>query len=129
MRIAKKFYIAAASLVVAVGALVAINATAGQAISSFRNCNDDAIIRCGAITEAELLQKYDQNVGDVQAVYKHYGITRADLAGTASTIKHGTVYRDGRVVVDGKTVATGAYSVSRIKYTSAGQPTPVCDQW
>ncbi len=124
MRITKKFYIAAASLVVAVGALVALNVTGtpSQAVSSFRNCNPDAIIKCGAITEAELLQKYDQNVQDVQSVYKHYGITRGDLAGTASQIKHGTVYRDGRVVVDGKTVATGAYSVSRVKYTSAGQP-------
>lgn len=124
MRIAKKFYIAAASLVVAVGALVVLNVTgtSSQAISSFRNCNADAIIKCGAITEAELLQKYDQNVGDVQSIYAHYGITRADLAGTASDIVHGTVYRDGRVVVNGKTVATGAYSVSRVRFTSAGTP-------
>ena len=45
MRIAKRFYIAAASLVVAVGAIVALNVTgtAGQAISSHRNCNPDAI--------------------------------------------------------------------------------------
>ncbi len=124
MRIAKKFYMAAAAFVIAAGAFVALNGTGSQAVSSFRNCNDDAIIRCGAITESELLQKYDQNVGDVKAIYSHYGITRDLLAGTAQgvTIKHGTVYQDGRVVVDGKTVATGAFSVSRIRFTSAGVP-------
>lgn len=127
MRIAKKFQIAAASLVVAVGALIALNATGTttQAVSSFRNCNDDAIIRCGAVTEAELLKYYDENKGDVQNIYKHYGITRGDLAGTSSTIKHGTVDRQGNVYVDGKVVATGAYSVSRVKYTSAGEPRTV----
>lgn len=122
MRIAKKFYIAAASLVVAVGAFVALNGTGSQAISSFRNCNDDAIIRCGALTQKELLKNYDANTGDVQSIYRHYGITRADIAGTASDIVHGTVYQDGRVVVNGKTVATGAYSVSRVRFTSQGVP-------
>src|SRR5690606_38835222 len=102
-----------------------VTGTAGQAISSFRNCNDDAIIRCGAITQNELLQKYDQNVGDVKNVYSHYGIGRGDIAGTTSDVKVGTVYQDGRVVVDGKTVATGAYSLSRVRYTSQGTPRTV----
>jgi hypothetical protein len=125
MRITKKVFAAFAGMIVAVGAVVALNATGTQAISSYRNCNADAIIKCGAITETELLQDYDNNVGDVKHVYSHYGISRSDIAGTTSQIKHGTVYQNGNVVVEGKTVATGAYSVSRVKYTSAGEPRTV----
>lgn len=127
MRSIKKVYLGVAGLLVAIGALVALNVTGGttQAVGDYRSCTNDAIIRCGAITEAELLQKYDANEGDVQNIYKHYGISRSDIAGTTSEVKHGTVYQDGRVVVDGKTVATGAYSLSRVKYTSAGEPRTV----
>jgi PKD repeat protein len=103
------------SFILVVGALVAINLsnTQTQGVSTYRNYSADAIIQGGAITEAELIQKYDQNASGVQSIFNHYGITRSDLTGKTSQIKHGTVYQDGRVVVDGKTVGTAAYSVSR----------------
>lgn len=131
MRIGKKFYIGVASLIVAVGALVALNVTnTGIFASNNQNpCTADQIIRCGVTSEKDLLNKYDRNVQNVQQVFKHYGITRADLAGqNGVTIERATVYRDGRVVVKGKTVATGAHSVSRIAYSSIDtgkRPTPV----
>lgn len=111
----KKKLIGLTSLILVVGALVMINLTntQTQGVSTYRNYSADAIIQGGAITEAELIQKYDQNASGVQSIFNHYGITRSDLTGKTSEIKHGTVYQDGRVVVDGKTVATGAYSVSR----------------
>lgn len=127
MRGINKIIVTIAGLLVAVGAFVALTSLSAQAVSTFRNCNDDAIVRCGAITEKELLEKYDANAGDVQNIYKHYGITRADIAGTASTIVHATVHKDGRVVVDGKTIAANAHSVSRIAYSNKDgvKPNPV----
>ena len=121
MRMRTKVMLGVASVLVAVGAFFALNT---QAMSSYRDCEDDTIIRCGALSQAELLQKYDQNVGDVQHIYAHYGITRDLIAGD---YKVGTVYQDGRVVVDGKVVATGAYSVSRIAFTdkNGNKPRPV----
>jgi hypothetical protein len=119
---AKNIYLTIAGAVVAVGALAALNSLTVQAVSSYRDCSEDAIIKCGSVTENELLQNYDNNVGDVQNIYKRYGISRSDLAGSTSTIKHGTVYQNGTVVVNDKVVATNAYSVSRVKYTSAGAP-------
>jgi hypothetical protein len=120
MRITKNIYVAFASLLVAVGALVALNVTgtATQAVSSYRDCENDTIIKCGAVTQTELLQKYDSNTGDVQHIYSHYGISRSDIAGQTSEVKSGVVYQDGRVVVDGKTVATGAYSLARLPFYS-----------
>lgn len=103
------------SLAVVIGSLVILNLpnTQTQGVGTYRNYSADAIIQGGAITEKEMLQKYDQNASGVQSVFKHYGISRSDLTGETSQIKHGIVYQDGRVVVDGKTVATNAYSVSR----------------
>lgn len=127
MRIARKFYVGGMGLLAVTAALVMANITGteSQAMSSYRSCSADTIIKCGAISQSELLQKYDQNVGDVKHVYSHYGISRDDIAGASSEVVTGTVYQDGRVVVDGKTIATDAYSLSRVKFTSAGTPRTV----
>ena len=90
-----------------IGAIVAV---AGFALwipsvnASTLGCDSVAIIRCGVSSESDLRTKYDANQNSVQTVYKAFGISRADLSGLVS----GTVYKDGRVVVGGKTVATGA---------------------
>lgn len=106
---------AAAGVLVVIGAIVVINIpnTQTQGVGTYRNYSADAIIAGGAITEKELLQKYDQNAGGIQSIFSNYGIARSDLTGQTSQIKHGIVYQDGRVVVDGKTVATGAFSIAR----------------
>lgn len=110
----KKLLISIASLLV-IGVLVVIDLsnTQIQGVGTYRNYSADAIVQGGAITEKELLQKYDQNASGIQSIYNHYGITRSDLTGQTSDIRHGVVYQDGTIKVDGKTVATGAYSVSR----------------
>ncbi len=118
MRITKKVYIAFASLLVTVGALVALNviSTDAQALgttSTRRDCTSEDIIYCGALTQTELLQDYDKNDGDVQAIFAHFGIKRTDIA--ASTVKMGTLKTNGTIVVDGKTVATNAVSTYRIR--------------
>lgn len=84
------------------------------AASNARDCDNNAIIKCGALTQAELLSKFDANAtGDLPPVFANYGIARSDMAGTTSQVKLGKVYRDGRVEVDGQIVATNAMSVGR----------------
>lgn len=75
-------------------------------------CGDNSIIRCGAMTAGELKTKYAANDRDTQAIFTHYGITAADIENSQNA-KTGYVNPDGTVVVDGKVVATGAYSVGR----------------
>lgn len=54
------------------------------------------------------------NYTDLQAVYNWTGATSASVAGMNTTnTKLGTMYRDGHIVVDGKTVATGAIVTAR----------------
>lgn len=123
----KRNKIVGAAIVIAlVGTLAAINlpSTRTQGVGTYRNYSADAIIQGGAITEKELVQKYDQNAGGIQSIYRHYGISRSDLTGQTSDIEHGIVYPDGRVVVDGKTVATGAFSVSRKAFYNADGDAP-----
>jgi len=90
-----------------VGAIVAI---AGFALwipsvnAATAGCDSVAVIRCGVKSEADLLAKYDSNPNSAQTIYRAFGISRSDLNGFTS----GTVYKDGRIVVNGKTVATGA---------------------
>ena len=87
-----------------------------SALTGMRTCNDNSIIRCGALAIEELLQKYDANApGDLDDIYTHYGISRADMTSSTSEVKIGRVYKDGGRVTIGtdETVATNSYSAGR----------------
>lgn len=111
----KKFLALFASLTVVVGAVLLFNfmSTNSDAASMPRDCDNNSIVYCGVLTQAELIKKFDENKNDVQKIYAHYGITRDDITGKTSQVKMGKIYKDGRIVVDGKVVATGAHSVGR----------------
>lgn len=100
-------------LVIASIVMLNISNTQTQGVGQYRNWSADAIVQGGAITEKELLEKYDTNASGVQNIFQHYGISRSDLT---SKMEHGVVYQDGTVKVNGKTVATAAYSVSRTPF-------------
>ncbi len=79
-----------------------------------RDCDANSIINCGAVTKEEFVQKYNQNQpGDLKAVYEHFGLSQSEIERFQQTAKMGTVYKDGRVVVDGKVVGTHATSIGR----------------
>jgi hypothetical protein len=78
--------------------------------SGQRDCDSNAVIRCGALTAAEMRQKYNSQPY-AREVFNHFGVNRNTLA--KSNWRHGYVTRDGKVVVNGKTVATGAITAGR----------------
>lgn len=87
-----------------------IPSTNNRALAESRDCDSNAMMYCGAYSAAEFQQKYNANSpGDLPAIYTHYGVNPAELNGARS----GYVTPDGKVVVDGKTVATGAYTAGR----------------
>lgn len=105
----KALLITGGALSVAIAGLVA-----STVVASTRDCSNNAIARCGTKSVSELQQKYSSNqTGDLDDIYTYYGITREDIA--AGRVKEGRSYKDGRVVVDGNTVATNAASLGRIK--------------
>lgn len=125
MKFTKKLYAGAAGLIVAAGAILGISGFAVDSVDAItmgsrRDCGyTDVIINCGAVSQTELLQKYDSNNDgrgnrDIQAIFNHYGIYRSDITGSSSEIKKGWLNTSGVISVDGKTVATNAQSLYRV---------------
>lgn len=112
----KRFYTYLSALVLLLSAVVATSsfgATSQAAnIDNSPDCDTVAIIKCGAYSKQELLSDYDKNeYGDLGRVYGAFGIQRSDLAN--DSFVDGVVWRDGRVTVNGKTVATDAQTAGR----------------
>ena len=80
-------------------------------ISVTRNCDSNAVIYCGALTTAELQQRYSQ--AGVATIYSYFGITAQDIKNIDSIAVVGSVTKTGLVIVNGKTVATNAVTVGR----------------
>lgn len=79
-----------------------------------RDCDNNSIISCGALTADELAQRYTENkTGDLPAVYQNYGISGAEMTHAGTMAKMGVVHKDGRVMVGNDTVATNASSIGR----------------
>lgn len=72
-----------------------------------RDCNANAIIHCGALTKSELVQKMNEPQNKV--VFDKLGIHSSDVASMVPMV----VFKDGHVVVGGKTVAQNVWSIGR----------------
>jgi hypothetical protein len=109
----KQFRLPLLGIALAVASLLTLsvlNRTASAAgVDTTRDCDETAIIHCGVMTLSELKTKYAANeAGDLPAIYKAFNVDTS-----FSGLVDGVVYRDGTVVVNGKTVATGAMTAAR----------------
>jgi hypothetical protein len=89
-----------------------------QAASQPRDCDANSDMYCGAYSKSEFLNKIangdtKNSSANLKQIYynENRGISQANFD-SAQTVD-GTVYKDGRVVVGGKTVATNAQSTGR----------------
>lgn len=80
-----------------------------------QDCDNNAIIYCGAQTPGDFINKVNgNNPADLQAIYQNFGLAPAEYNKFVTSAKMGTAYKDGRIVVDGQTVATNAWSIGRL---------------
>ncbi len=109
----RKFYFSLAGLAILIGGVLLLNVFNGNSSAALpRDCDNNAIIYCGAGDTNELTQKYNENkTGDLATIYSSYGISSSMLAGA----KMGEVRKDGTVTVGGEVVATDAMSIGRQK--------------
>lgn len=78
------------------------------------DCSANAIMNCGAANRADFISKVKANTsGDLQTIYNAYGLSTSDYSRFASSARNGYAYKDGRVVVDGRTVVTDSKSIGR----------------
>jgi hypothetical protein len=89
-----------------------LNPTAhALSVSSGRDCDDNAVLRCGALTTNELQQKYHGT--GVIGIFNRFGIASSDISSSGSTAVAGQVTRSGNVLVNGQIVATNAITAGR----------------
>jgi hypothetical protein len=82
----------------------------------FKNMNGG----CGAQTPHEFADDIrDGNPSDLNEIYSSFGLTPSKHDRFESTAREGIAYQDGRVVVDGQTVMTDAWSIGRTKFSYA----------
>lgn len=104
--------LSAITVVTAAATFTAQNAGA----SYVQDCKDNSVIKCGAPDARTLVNKAKTNSpSDLQAIYSHFNLKPGDYERFASTARPGVAYKDGRVVVDGQTVITSAWSLGRDK--------------
>lgn len=117
----RQYFITISVLLTAAIASMSMGNAASAVVDNSPDCDDVAIIRCGAFDMDTMRTKASQ--GDVPKIFNQLGISQQDLQGQ---FVDGIVWRDGRVTVDGKTVATGAMTAGRnfggtpIEGTNAG---------
>lgn len=110
----KLAYFAGLSLLLLAVATVSWVPTIGAAEAE---CGPNAVIYCGFTSSTQFVNKIkaniDQNGDDLPTIFNYFGLQSSEHNRFVSTAKNGTVYKDGRVVVDGQTVMSNAKSLGR----------------
>ena len=112
MRGITKIKAAFATLLVAVGAFVAINAFDQSSQASAAGCSSNSVVRCGVWSVSEMRSKYNSDyTKGTKTIYGHLGVT-SDMVNKYRVVE-GTGHRDGTIKVGNRTVATNAYTAGR----------------
>jgi len=109
----KKIYASLAVLAVVVSGIALFGFLTTNSEALPKDCDDNAITHCGSMDYKDLAEDYKDNKSELSKIYGHYGLSESDILNASSKAKMGRVYKDGRVTVDGKVVATNAYSIGR----------------
>src|SRR5665647_819168 len=94
---------------------LAVAGTQKASASYLQDCKTNSIVRCGAGTPSDFIAKVKANTtGDLPKVFADFGLVTSEYSRFVTTAKAGTLYKSGgRIVVDGQTVATNAWSIGR----------------
>jgi outer membrane biosynthesis protein TonB len=119
IRHTKKLFITSlASLVLGLGVIIAPAASA-ITIGGPSDCDNNAIISCGAHSTGALLTAY-QSSAYVRGVYAYFGISQSDIANLPVTNIAGHVNKDGKVYVDGQSTAVATNAITAGRQNIAG---------
>lgn len=88
---------------------------AATATSNARDCDNNAVMKCGALTTKELKIKYmNPNDPSGRLILNAFGISNIDIQEIDKLAVLGQVTKKGEVLVNGKTVATNAVTAGRL---------------
>src|SRR5665213_4533959 len=77
-----------------IGLDTAYGGASSISFNSTRECDSNAIIKCGALTSDQVVSAYTAS-SYVQKVYTYFGITKSDIQNLATTFRAGTVTKNG----------------------------------
>jgi PKD domain len=118
------------ALAIVAGAGLGVAAKQVTSAATSRDCDTNSIDYknmhggCGAANPSELVADIKSNSpSDLKNIYAHYGLSSSQYSSFTDHAQMGTVYKDGRVVVGGQTVATDAWSVGRKNFSGRSKIT------
>ncbi len=128
-QIARNAALAAAVLATAlIGGNALTPAVAHAANLSFNtvtDCDANAVIRCGTVTTAQLISRYNNGDGtnsatSIHNIFSYFGISSSSIQSIGSTAVAGHVTKSGAVYVDGTTAAVATNAVTAGRQNIAG---------
>jgi hypothetical protein len=86
--------------------------------ASGADCDNNAVVYCGASSVNGLIAKYNNGDGrnsahSIQAIFNSFGISSSDIQAMGSTAQSGSVSSSGNVFVGNQLVATNALTAGR----------------
>lgn len=133
-----KAWTIAGSFIMAISSIAAaatITAASAAPVST-PNCDDNAVVICGATSVSQLQQKYNNKNGvsygsikESQATihniynYSKFAISSSDISSMSSQAVSGYVTKGGDVYAGGKLVATDALTAGRTNYSGSTKVT------
>lgn len=101
-----------------------IFSVAPQVSARIQSCDSNAIMYCGFSSKSDFISqtKNGDSAGhkDLAQIYAAFGFTSGDYSRFIDKARPATFKTDGRVIVDGKVVATDAFSYGRSKSIHEG---------
>lgn len=98
-------------------------AASALTIGGTQDCDANAVIPCGISNSDQLSNAAAP--GGITCLYKHFGISSTDISNFDSQAVAGSVTKTGKVIINGKTVATNAMTAGR--QNMPGSTRFVCD--
>jgi hypothetical protein len=98
-------------------------------ISTVRDCDTNAVMYCGAGSIGTLQHNYNNGVAghnsgsSIRHIYSYFGISSSDINSMSQYAVAGEVYRDGTVKVNGRVVATDAWTAGRLNISGSTKVT------
>ena len=115
------------------GSVAALAITAGIAVAAVFNpvhtatadtsgCDDYAIMRCGANSPAQFVNKARANApGDLKDIFSDYGLQPSEYQRFANLAVNGRIHNDGRIIVNGDVVGHSTQNVGRVRDANFNQ--------
>jgi len=108
-----------------IAGLLSIFAAVGFASPAYAACDTNDMMYCGYSSPSDFISQVKTNKDKygrtgIQALFSAFDLSSGRYDRFQSTAKPATIYKDGRVVVDGQTVMTNAYSWGRSEAYHSG---------